>query len=123
MQIILNGGSTGTHEVTTTGVVYPITTPVLAFGVIDAGGQVEVDAGMSANLRARLMYRFYGTDDSQSAGTWSAVGTYQTGPGKSFQGGQVTGAGLRVQLGIELSMSSGTSIGRGRLGYPILVTK
>lgn len=123
MQIILNGGSTGTNDVTTTGVVYPITTPVFAFGIVDAGGLVEVYAGMVAQLQAKLMYRTFATDDSQSAGIWTAIGTPQVGPGKTFKGGAVTATGLRIQLGIELSTTSGTTVGRARLRYPILVTK
>jgi hypothetical protein len=123
MQIILNGGSTGTVDVTSVAVVYPITTPVFAFGVVDAGGLVEVDAGMSATLSARLMYWTFATDDSQSAGAWTAIGTAVVGPGKVFKGGAVSATGLRIQLGLELSDASVNQPGRARLRYPILVTK
>jgi len=79
---------------------------------------------MSANVEARLAYRFFATDDSQSAGSSTAVGTAVKGPGKVFKSaGTINGGGLKIQLGIELKMSSGTSTGRAWLRYPIAVTK
>lgn len=123
MQLLLKGGSTGTHTVTTTPVTYPITAAVMALGVQDIGGLVEIPPGMSANLRAKLAYRYFADDDSQSAGTWSLVTGTVSGPGKSWIAGQPTGSGMRIQLGLELSMSSGTSVGRAWLRSPMLVSK
>lgn len=123
MQLLLKGGGTGTHPVTTAAVFYPITPAVFALGVQDVGALIEVPAGMSANLQARLAYRFFATDDSQSAGSWSTLGTAVTGPGKVFVAGQPTGGGFRIQLGLELSMTSGTSVGRAWLKSPMAVTK
>jgi hypothetical protein len=123
MQLALQGGGTGTHAVTTTAVYYPITTPVLALGTVEVGALLELPVGSSVNLCVELAYRFFGTDDSQSAGSWNDVSGTQQGAGKSFKSGSVASVtGMRVQLGLKMYMSSGSGTGRAHMRYPTIVT-
>lgn len=123
MQLLLSPGQTGTVTVGTTPIYLPITTPVIGLGVEDVGALVEIPQTLSVNLSAQLAYRWYSSDDSQSAGSWSDLDTPVNGPGKTFKKGSPTGGGLFIQLGIKLVMSSGTSEGRAWLRYPTVVTK
>lgn len=123
MQMLVTGGSTGTHPISTTAVYYPISAPVLALGAVEAGALVEVPAGLSGDIRAMLAYRYFATDDSQSAGGWNDLDTAVSGPNKAFKKGTVTPvSGLSIQLGIKLYMSTGTATGRASLKHPVVVT-
>jgi len=51
------------------------------------------------------------------------LGGQVSGPGKVYKSGQPTGSGMMIQLGVELIMSAGSTVGRGWLRFPIVVTK
>ena len=124
MQLLLNSASTGTVDVSDTVTVdIPLTKPVLACGVEEVGALIEVPAGINANVGAQLIYRLWATDDSQSVGSWNAVSTAVSGPGKVYKEGAVTGSGLYIQLGLRMTSSSGDQVARGLLRYPVVVTK
>jgi hypothetical protein len=121
--MLVNGGSTGTHTVSTSPIYYPISERVFALGAVEAGGLLEIAAGMSSDLRAMLAGRYFSTDDSQSAGAWFDLDSALSGPGKAFKKGSVAPVtGLSIQLGIKLYTSTGTAVGRAFLHFPIVVT-
>ena len=123
MQLLLVGKSSGMISLTTTAVYVPITTPVMALGSKELGALIQVPPGQPATVSAQLAYRFFSTDDSQSATAWVDVSTSQVGPGKSFKSGSVsTVDGMFIQFGLKLSTTSGTATARASLQRPILVT-
>lgn len=123
MQLLLVGKSSGMMPLTTTPVYVPMTTPVMALGSKELGALVQIPAGQSGTVSAQLAYRFFSTDDSQSATSWVDVSTAQVGPGKSFKSGSITTVdGMFVQFGLKLSTTSGTATARAALQRPILVT-
>lgn len=104
-----------------------ITQPFSTTGLQFIGAMVELDAQVvAANVNGKLLYRFWATDNSDSATAWTAFGGSATSTSRKVYASSnaVAGSGnLFCQLGLEVER---TGLGSGvhaiaYLRYPVAV--
>ena len=105
----------------------PITQPFLTTGLLLVGAMVEIDTEVSsANITAKVCYRFWATDNSDSTTAWTAYGGAASPANlKAFAttNAVAASANLMCQLGLEVER---TGVGPddhvvAYLRYPVAV--
>lgn len=127
MQYAFVPGTTGAVSVDVgapSPIYIPVTNLLPSPGAARVSALIEIPQGYNTDGNIQLAFRYFATDNSDSASPWTPIGPTQNGPGKTWVDDSCTPiGGMSIQLGLRVWTSAATTatVVEGLLRHPILL--